>query len=55
MMGLENHEMCLDTVSTTRDSGWVHAQLWPSASTTYPPATAGGTDCVQVGPAICAF
>src|ERR1044072_9774513 len=38
----------LDTVSTTCGSGWVHAQLNTSVSTTYPPATAGSTDCIQV-------
>src|SRR5262245_27707759 len=42
----------LDTVSTTCGSRWVRRRLRniskPSASTTYPPATAGGTDCVQV-------
>ena len=31
-----------------RGSGWVHAQHYPRGSTTYPPATAGGTDCAQV-------
>ena len=40
--------MCLYIVSTARGSGWVRSLLDPSASTTYPPATAGGTDCVQV-------
>src|SRR6185295_4402398 len=32
-----------------RGSGWVRRSLLlSSASTTYPPATAGGTDCAQV-------
>src|ERR1044072_3594748 len=43
-------ESYLNTVSTACGSGSVHAQLNLSksrASTTYPPATAGGTDCIQ--------
>jgi len=40
-------EFYLDTVSTTCGSGWVRS-LPPSALTSYPPATAGGTDCIQV-------
>ena len=43
----------LDTVSTARGSGWVNHQDQEninksSASTSYPSATADGTDCVQV-------
>ena len=43
----------LDTVSTTCGSGWVRSQLGPTndlvslARLAHPPATAGGTDCVQ--------
>src|ERR1051325_12189626 len=37
----------LDTVSTTCGSGWVRSLLAPRMSTTYPPATAGGTDRIQ--------
>ena len=41
----------LDTVSTARGSGWVRrrrARLSKDWLRMHPPATAGGTDCVQV-------
>ena len=38
----------LDTVSTTRGSGWVRSHAATTQRATHPPATAGGTDYVQV-------
>ena len=44
----QNHRANLDTVSTTRGSGWVRSSAFArSLKATHPPATAGGTDCVQ--------
>jgi hypothetical protein len=44
--------LLLDTVSTTCGSGWVRSWaatdvLNTSVKAAHPPATAGGTDCVQ--------
>jgi len=40
----------LDTVSTTCGSGWVRRRLHLARLRLHPPATAGGTDCIQVSP-----
>jgi len=37
----------LDTVSTTRGSGWVRS-FYARMMAAHPPGTAGGTACVQV-------
>src|SRR5689334_13417517 len=36
----------LDTVSTTRGSGWVRSRAPSCLRAAHPPATAGGTDCL---------
>jgi hypothetical protein len=38
-----------------RGSGWVHAQHFGIESTAYPPATAGGSDCIWPGYESCGF
>src|SRR5689334_5229433 len=38
---------CGETVSTTRGSGWYRSPQAARCTATHPPATAGGTDCVQ--------
>ena len=44
---VESYIIHLEEVSTTCDSGWVRST--PRAlKATHPPATAGGTDCIQV-------
>ena len=42
----ERPDPLLDTVSTTCGSGWVRS-LAATLIAAHPPATAGGTDCVQ--------
>ena len=42
-------ELCLDRVSTTCGSGWVRRRRARIQKPAHPPATAGGTDPVQVG------
>ena len=42
-------ELCLDRLSTTCGSGWVRRRRAPIQKPAHPPATAGGTDPVQVG------
>ena len=37
----------LDTVSTTCGSWWVRSHQAARCTATHPPATAGGTDCIQ--------
>ncbi len=51
----EQRAFCLDTVSTTCGSGWVRSRqatelLNTGVKAAHPPATAGGTDCVQQSP-----
>ena len=48
----QKSEIALDTVSTTCGSGWVRSCaateiLNTDVKAAHPPATAGGTDCVQ--------